>query len=416
MSVTQTESRPGQHEDFVVEADRLMTRIRDLFGAVIQSTCGSVAGAHEVADRLAIHRKLGWQVWKVAYGDEPFLAARYMPSRKGIETWLTAAERLDVPAELVAGVREVSEAFERLTRTHATDREMLEMMFDSCGSHQDEQTDIRWRKQAFAGNSYIHGVHAKALVSAAFMHPSDGPDDGYFDLARLHGLVQLVRTRPEVRWPIAQTVLQIRDESQTFRRTHLDRDVDVGESTVPLLPQFCSDPLPQVTRQAGQAGLVEDVLEPGPVGQRGALTVMTGEIWRRAGRRYRVTTNGKALFGIGVRTPIELLQMDQYVHRALFGDVERRLKVFSELISPVARDEHDRVVVPEQVQALGRGLRRIHASEITRYSDMVRYVFERTGWNPDDFDVFRVRMQYAPIAVSVMMENDLPDPPGEGDT
>ncbi|MFG0252873.1 MAG: hypothetical protein ACF8NJ_08375, partial [Phycisphaerales bacterium JB038] len=326
---------------FIAEAEALLTEIRDLFSSLIQETCGSVSGAHEVADRLGIHRKLGWQIWRVAYGVEPFLSARYMPSKRGIETWLTAAAAHDAAEEALARVRHAAERFERLIADHAGDREMLEMLFDSCSAHVDEETDSRWRRQAFIGNSYVLGVHAKALVSAAFLHPSR-ERKGFIDMARLHGLVDFVRTRPQVRWPLAQTIVQGGEQhGDGPRREPLDESISADDRAAPLLPRFCSHPLPEVVRQPGEMGLVDDILEPGPVGQRGAATIMTGELWHHLGSKYRDKPGEKALFGVGVRTPVEVLVVDQFVHRDLFGDVERRLKVFSELISPIARAEHD---------------------------------------------------------------------------
>jgi hypothetical protein len=413
MPPVESPPRATPHDAFIAEAESLLTEIRDLFSSLIQDTCGSVSGAHEVADRLGIHRKLGWQIWRVAYGVEPFLSARYMPSKRGIETWLTAAARQDASEERLRHVREAAERFERLIADHAGDREMLEMLFDSCSSRVDEETDSRWRKQAFIGNSYVLGVHAKALISAAFLHPSEDRE-GFIDMARLHGLVDFVRTRPQVRWPLAQTTVQGGEQhGDGPKRTPLDDSISAGDSTVPLLPRFCSQPLPEVVRQPGEMGLVDDILEPGPVGQRGVATIMTGEMLRGLGSKYREKEGERALFGVGVRTPVEVLVVDQFVHHDVFGDIERRLKVFSELISPIARAEHDRLTVSERVQHLGRGLSRIHTAEAANYSEMVRYVFERTGWNAADFDVFRVRMPYAPLATSVMVENDLLPSPNE---
>lgn len=407
-----TSIAPAVPSLFAADARVVIGMIREIFLGIIEYVCGGSPRAQDITDRFEIHRKLGWQIWHVAYADDSLLAIRFMPSEKGLEVWQRAAKSRGVPAEMLGKLRGVRAMFDDLVRRHAKDRALLELMVEASEAAPDEASEQRWRKQAFAGNSYIWGVRASTLLSAAFLHPSQRRD--FFDLVRIQGLIGMIRTRANVRWPFAQSIVQTgAGPDHMPRREPLCRSESFVQTGVPVLDAFCSQPTPRVQRRLGEAGMLEDELLPGPVGQTGECTLMTAEIIREVGPVHATHPGETAFFGTGVRTPAELLISDHFVHRELFKGVERELCVFSELISPTTRDERDRLPVSERVQSLGRGMGRIRTAELPGYADLVELVMRQSGWNADEFDVFRIRMRYPPIPVSVMVRHSLPAPPGE---
>jgi hypothetical protein len=381
-----------------------------MLAAAIQAVCGGSPRAQDVINDFGVHRKLGWQLWNVAYAAGPFDALRNLPNQKSLDAWRSAALQKGVPQELLEQFNESLRQFESVADRHAQDREMLEMMLEAADPQPNEAADLRWRKLAFNGNVYIWGIRARTLLATVLLHPSEQP--GRWDLARLQGLIGLVRTRPNVRWPFAQSVVPSDQELGPASRAPLVDSPAVRETGVPLMEEFCTghSSIPPVARRRGALGLVEDELLPGPVGAMGASTVITGEIIRAAGPIAPSQPGQHALFGTGVRTPAEVLISDHFVHRDLWPGVRRELRVFSELISQVSQDARDVLTVSERIQPMGRGLARVRTAEVPRYAEMLGRIFERTGWNPDDFDVFRVRMRYPPIPVSVMVRHEMPPP------
>jgi hypothetical protein len=398
-----------QKPQFSAESDAIAGRLRETFSSIISTICGGSPRAQDVTDGFAIHRKLGWQIWNVAYGEDPLAPLRFMPYPRGIDVWTRAAEQRGVPAEMLASLRAAVDEFQRLISTHAEDREMFEIMLEGAATgdgRTDESVDVRYRKQAFTGNSFIWGVRAKSILASMLLAPSQR--DGKFDMVRLHGLFDLIRTRSTVRWPFAQSIVKGKDGTQHKPlRQPLSISPAVKALGVPLLDAFCSQPLPPVERRTSESGMVEDELLPGPVGQTGASTVITGEIWREVAPIKPSRKGEVALFGTGVRTPGEVLVSDHFVHREMFPGVTRELRVFGELISNTTQDERDVLPTPERIVSLGRGLERVRTAEIPRYADMLALAFERAGWNPSDFDVFRIRMRYPPIPISVMVRLEL---------
>lgn len=396
---------------FEADSRATISEVREAFAAAIEAVCGGKPRAQDVATAFGLHRKLGWQVWNVAYADDSLLAIRLMPSDHGMDVWIAAARRAALPSDVLERLERAPAVFRELLAKHANDRETLELLTQSQDTISDEATEQRWRKQAFNGNSFVFGVRAKALLSAAFLHPSARPH--YFDMVRVQGLIGFMRTRPNVRWPFAQSIVQsgADDHQRLPHREALMPSPDVPGGAVPLMREFCSQPPPAVQRRIGDSGLLEDEVLPGPVGQTGECTVVTGELIREVAPTYRTHDDEVAMFATGVRTPGELLICDHFVHRDLFPGVSRELRVYSELASTISRDERDRLPASEKLLHLGRGLGRVRTAELPRYGDILNYVFQRTGWRADEFDVFRIRMGYPPIPVSVMVRHDMPAPP-----
>lgn len=400
-------ARNAPQDRFPTGIQAVLERVRGVLGSIVESVCGGSARAQDVTDGFGIHRKLGWQIWNVIHADDPLAAVKFMPNARGIQLFRKSAAQRNVPEDLLVPLDDVIPQFEQIIQTHAEDREMLEMLIEARDERPDEAAEIRWRKQSFTGNSFVWGVRAKTLLATVLLHPSGR--NGYFDMVRIQGLLELVRTRSNVRWPFAQSITKSDDGTlHAPQRIPLSDSKLVRDIGVPLLEQFCSQPLPPVQRRPNEFGAVEDELLPGPVGQTGASTIITGEILREVAPLEPTSDGEMALWGTGIRTPGELLITDHFVHRDLFPGVTRELCVFGELISPMTQDNRDLLPVSESLQELGRGIDRVRTAEVPRYADILKFVFERTGWKADDFEVYRVRMRYPPIPISVMVRHELP--------
>ncbi|MBX3363253.1 MAG: hypothetical protein KF866_00685 [Phycisphaeraceae bacterium] len=396
---------PGTLQDDLAQR---LPLIQDAFAAVLETYCEPGAGITAICENLGIHRKLAWQVRGVAFGSDPFKTIRMMPSRAGIQT---LAEALAIRAggdALAARVRHAAATFEAIVNEHAEDRASLEMLAEA--SEGDDQSEVRWREQAFRGNSFIFGVQARVLVTVLALHPSSRRN-GWFDLMQVRGLVGLTRVRPDIRWLVGQSVIM--DDHAVARqpvREALDPAATAVMNGVPVLSEFSSTPAPRLARTPAPGGMMHDELLPAPVGQAGQQTIYMGEVIRDLGQAFATADDRVAHFGCAVRTPAQLLVYDHLVHRELFRGVERELCVFGELHSPATFDDSDLLSTRERLVRLGPGLSRARCAELPGHHDMLRTLLARLGWNADDFEHFRVRMPYPPLPSSVMIRHDLPEP------
>lgn len=387
----------------------VVSTVRRRLGAIVESVCGGHPRAQDITDRFGVYRKLGWQIWNVVYANDPVAAIKHLPNPRTLKVWNEAARKKGISEGMLAKLDESIALFNKSVEAHAPDRELLDMLVESRPESRDEATDARWRKQAFAGNAYTWGVRAKCMFAAAAIFPSRDRED-YFDIIRTQALYGLIRTRAGVRWPFAQLLIRNQNgQPFSFERQPLSLTKVVKETGVPLLEEFCSKPLPEVVRKPGaMPNMVEDELQPGAIGLSGAADLVTGEHLRAVAPAWADKPGETAMFGTGVRTPCELLVSDQLVHRDLYPNVTRELCVFGELMTQLSRDERDRLPMLEKVQHLGLASEVAGTADVPRYRELIDLMIRKSGHSPNDFEVYRVRMRYPPLPVSVIVRHEMP--------
>jgi hypothetical protein len=100
-----------------------------------------------------------------------------------------------------------------------------------------------------------------------------------------------------------------------------------------------------------------------------------------------------------------------YVHESLGWSQEAELRVYTDHrgVDPALPGrECDLVTTQEEVIYLGQGLSVVDSEDVDRYTDMMRESFERLQWNPDEFHVYRFRMEYPLMPSSVIVQFELP--------
>lgn len=396
---------------FQAETVEALSRVRGLFSRLVEYKCPTDRSVSHIASTFGIHRKLAWQVGKVAYSADPFLAARHVPSPKSLGVWLNAASRAGCPQDLVQDAAGAAQRFHSLAAEHTRSEQEFEMMLESC-AQADEAAHARWRQQSFLGNSFVWGAHCKLLLSVMVFQPSEDRAN-YFHLAQVRGLIGFRQTRPNIRWLINEAVVaddQARVNT-TVQRVPLDPAEAREHLGVPVLPRFCSSPMPEFSRRVTPGGMVHDEFVSGPVGHAGERTLVTGEVIRNLGPSHATEQDKVGHFGAGVRIPTERLHMDLFVHRSLFPGVQRDLCMFSDLNSDVAFEDADALPIPERIQPLGRGVALAQTPDIPSYPELASTVFAHLGAEPAEYDLFRVRIPFPPMPVTVMVRHPLPPPP-----
>lgn len=413
MASSKTHEKPPRA--FEEDALRALQNIREAFAALLESLPQRVGRAHEVAKVLGIHRKLGWQIAKLVYESDPLAAAQHVPGAASIRRFLDAVAKQKVNAELIDSARAAVESFERLVEVHAGDRESLNLMLTGWGGEAARKADLVQRRAAFSAGSYIWGVQAQTSLSTVFLSPSTTRED-FFDLAHIMGFVALRRMRSQVCWPIRYSKHIADDNSELEQplREPLD-DTSAAAGEPPLLRRFCSQPVPKTRRRVFADGSVVDEITPGPIGNTGAIDCFVGEFCRAVMYKYRTEQSWTWALGRVVRAPCEALILDQFIHEDLFGRIQPQLRMYRDLTgappaSGTSRQE-DQMPIFETVRHLGKGLSGIRTPDVHRYVEMATYVFERFGWDPDRFHVYRARVEYPPMPTMVCMEHPLPERP-----
>jgi hypothetical protein len=416
-----TEIATSSQESTVFEehAGRVIARLRksvgDLVGAI--PSLEPIPRPVDLGHCLGIDSKLAWKISNFLSIGDPFAAAQYVPGTAGFRIFLRAAGRKDLGKSLVASARAAFDGFVDLVDTHAGSRKAFDMMLAGHVQANRSRMDLEHRRMMFLGGSYVWGVQARVAVRIDILTPSTDPMK--FDLTLVRGFVDLRRLRPNVPWRVWRgfSVDDTGVAHTSVESEPLDpaEDGEISSSSVPLVRDFCSRPLPRFRAVEGIGGIVEYELIEGEVGNTGILTCITGETLRRVEPRYRMERYHDLCLLFRIRTPSELAIGDILVHRGLFGDgFDPRLRVYSDLFTDVIAPKYrssDLIPTEERVERLGPATDPPARSEIPRHGELVRRALARGGWKAADFDLYRVQMRYPPFPSTLMVTDELPMPP-----
>jgi hypothetical protein len=174
--------------------------------------------------------------------------------------------------------------------------------------------------------------------------------------------------------------------------------------------------MPEFSAVRGIQGFTYGELTSSGVGNTGAITCMTGWTMPRAVPRYRCPNNEKIDCYSPVRTPCEWLLMDLLVRNDLVDRPRFRTAVFSghefELPNPNASQRLDHLFPAQELGVhIGCGPTVTYSPHVPRIVDMVRFVFDRLGWEGSRFDVYRCCLSYPVMPSMLRVRSDMPERP-----
>lgn len=386
--------------------------VRAAFTELLLSAGADPSKPRDIARHFGLNKNLTWMVSKIVNATNVYTIAQHIPGPARIRSLLAAMRAGGASPSAIDKLRTALGEFDRLVEAHTGDRATLELMVSDM-SPRDTQAEqlMHYRKLAFKGNSGTLGVQARVQMAGAIVAPNAG-DPTTADLVQLGGLFDFRRLRSSARWLLFRRMRW--EDDGTPSSEPLEETLASQADGSPLIPEFCSKPLPElvVVRQRTET---QYELPPGPVGNTAALTCVYGSVLRATGPLYRDPHNQFMELGCSLVTPVETLVFDLFVHASMPWALHPELGVFSRIssssdFSSPAR-ERNRVVITEQVADLGRGLAALVTPAMPRHVPLVRTVFERVGWNPDDFHALRVVMSYPPIPSTMLLISPLPERP-----
>lgn len=384
--------------------------LRGTFSELIVSAGADPRDPQSIGKRLGLNKNLAWKLSKIVQADDPFVALEAMPGGPGVRIFFEGVERAGVAEPLIATARDAVREYEELIRVHSGDRATLEMMGSELSEEGREQRDEQHRKLLYQGASYVWGAQAKTILKIGIVGP--GREPGLLDIATMSGLIDFKRLRPNVSWVMAARHMNNDDGTRmaSVRFEAVDPAYG-GEDRPPLVAEFCSRPLPELRSFTDRTQTCFELVE-GPVGNTGALTCVVGTIQRNIPAR-RTPENEWGEHTAKVDTPAELLIVDMYFHKDFAFAIPPEVGLFSELgdsiTSPSQLRDRRRLPLNERLQDLGEDPLPLATPEVARYGQMVRTMFERTGWSPKDFHAFRMRVPFPAYPTALVFRYRLPE-------
>lgn len=372
----------------------------------------------EIAAALGIDLKLAWKVARIAQSGDPFGAVRHLPGSAGWRIAMEAAERAGAAAAVVA---EATAAFERATASGAAwagDRRAFEMMAAGLAAGSDMRIDVEHRRQLYLGGSYVWGVRARLAIRIDILGPAR-TSKRMLDCVTVRGFLGVERMRSDAAWRIeAPFVLDDRGSKRVAAPAEplvpTPRGDDAGPAAGPhLLRDFCSGGLPEL-RPMAEAGAPRSLeLADSEVGTEGRFDIVHGTVLRNVQSLRRSSRHHGIFQMFQQRTPAERAVFDLAVHRsAIPEDALPEGILYSDVHARTPTSHHrakDRIPAGTAVAALGAGLRKARLPDMPRHAELLKLGFERAGWNPAEFLLFRVDVSYPPVPSTLALELPLHD-------
>ncbi len=383
---------------FGSETSKAVHELRRLLDAVINLLPGPISRASELQHALEVDKALAWRVFNAVECPDAFTAARYLPRSAGIRSFLMAARKKGVDPAALEQVSVAVEALDRVVKSHAGDRKRFDMLLASHSVEGKREADLAHRRTAFEGNTYIWGASSDVQLRSAFLAPS--AKDGFADMANLRGLLGLEFLRPAMSWPVGITWPR-QDDMRTSREASIEPLFDMGDASEEVASLFFSDPSLRVESRNSDEGGLQYMVSTGEVGATGAISCVTGDVVRPVGALTAEEGSREGGAMATISCPVRLLILDVLVHRSLFPGVTPEVVVRSNI--GLGEGQQHPLPVSETPTFMGPADGIIRTAEVPRYDEMRGYVFERVGWDPAEFDVYRLRVEYPILSTALAL-------------
>lgn len=409
------EEEQSASRDFEAEATAVLERLRTSLAGLVADLPGHVSKPAELQRALQIDINLSCKAFKVIGAADPLAAGPHVPGGGAMRTFLSAARKAGVRKEAIGSLATAMADFDRLVASHAGERAAFDSMICSLGRTGGvTQITMHHRRAVFRGLRHILGVQARVHLKTLLIQPAKDPC--LLDLVRIGGLLGLRRLRLDA--PLLVSRVAITDDHGRVReveRQSLDSEPDQALGTG-LLREFCTQPPPQCRTGQTEPGVAYTEILSNGVGKKAAVTYIEGYAARAAVPRYRQEANLVCSNSARIRIPCEALVLDLLVRADTFGPLTPRAftiaEHWGEVRAPSMSEPWHHLEPAESVTYLGRGPSVLQTPYVPRYAEMGHYIFDRLGWNGNDFDVYRCRLEYPVTPSVVVIEFPLPQAPG----
>jgi hypothetical protein len=389
---------PGQNTNvgrpFETDAGAVLRELRPAMAGVIEALRPPIMRASHLRKLLNLSQQVSWGLFNAATARDARALASLLPGRRAMERFFEAAALNGVPKAPIDRARAAFTRFEQSVERHAGNRGEFESMVADLGETQDSAgSDLKHKRAAFRANSILWGRQAHAFSIATILHPGATP--GRLDEVFIKGIVGLRRTRRTT--PIHTTEVVWRTpapgDPPPAPRVPIDPR-EVGPEAIGLLHDFCSTPTPQFRLRQGRPGFHVHELVNDCLGRAGEVTYFTGDSYRDD--TAAPGTEGSYLgFSKIIDIPIQAYVGDILIHKSVWSTKPPEVDVSAfRLDGTLDYGEQDRLPMTERSEYLGDGVDAARTPLLPRYAEMLTYCIERMGWKPDDFRVFRCRVDY----------------------
>ncbi len=398
---------------FQEDVTRTILELRKAIGIVISKLPERIDSPHDVYQVLGLDKKLGWRIYKIIHEDDLFFAAQFVPGKHSFGRFIRSCKAKGVEKCFLTSTLAAVENFYEIIDIHSGDRQSMDMMLMASSRDGKEQAYNTLRKQAYYAQSHLLGLQAETQLDAWFFGPSASP--GMLDVAEVKGLFDIRRNRPGVKWVIdTPCFFTGKEHDEQFFTDSIDPGITCNlMEKVPFLERYCSDPLPLLkTVTSHSCGPVYE-LEDGPVGNTNLIDTVTGTVSR--GIFPIQPEEGEEHHEVSARiyTPVQNLVLDLFFHETMVEtmagnpSVKMLFDYYSHGGALAYRSDRDHIPMNIKPMMIGAGTSCAYTPLIPKYSEMLADVFQCLRWDPDEFLVYRTRVEFPVVPSSLYYTDEM---------
>ncbi len=410
-------------EELHQQAAESIERVRRAVAHTLASIGASEQRPQAVARQLNLDKSLAWKLCRFVSEVSPSIALSRMPGRPGMKIFCERLVSAGAPADAVDALSVACDDFEAFTARHAGARSSLIVMLAGADASAASDIETDNRKLSFQGNSAIWGVRARVQIVLQFLVPAAGKP-GFGDLGVVCGLIDVHRLRSDVAWPICR--LGFVDDNwkpfdpaagvpagQPSAGAPHPIDPSVGFGVAPILPEFCSQPLPPLRTIPLPTGVARVELAEGAVGMTAAATCLVGWMHRGVAEFRNKLGNECGEYCATLNTPAQILIHEFFVHKSLTFATDPDLFLYNALPGgptyPTEGREVGQLRFTDRIIPIDPALdSQLLCPDVPRYADLVRTAITQMGYEPSELTGFRRRMEFPPIPAISIFRHDLP--------
>jgi len=266
----------------------------------------------------------------------------------------------------------------------------------------------------YRGNSSLWGVRAKVSFKTVIHSPSKVKKD-WIDTVRLGGLVGLQRYRP-VPWSLYR-MHAYSDDGTPWEVTTQPLDPDITDPMgLPVLREFCTDPLPEILDVDTDFGKRFD-LAPGLIGNVGAVDCIFADQMSPFISLHNDDGNEDLSAMIDLQTPSEILIFDLFLHRDLglteIPEIMHLDRLNSARGYRTTGEELSHLPISSTIKLLSPGTASCATPSYPEYHRLLDYTFKMIDQPPMDFRGYRFMMKYPTIPSAIVLRLKKPTRPGK---
>lgn len=399
---------------FADEAVTVMRQLRTALAGLVQARPGAMLKSRDLQKTLGIDSKLSWQVFKLAGPGDALSLAPHVPSPASMRRLLDAATEYGISKKRVQEIRDAYDKFERLVEIHAGDRtsfySMARGLYEADANDDADKTEVQHRKARFMADRHYAGAEVQTLLASFILHPGAEPDR--YDYVPLRCRLGQRRLRPDADVVVDRFfITDYQGSVPTFNYDPLDPGA-VREHGAMLVRPFCSDPIPKLRMTTEPNGFTYARLDGDAVGRPSSADLVFGQVHRNAPILDEIDGRRRWHTNLQITIPANVIIVDKVIHRPSMPKWNCKLAVHwqgpREPFDPTTgmRDLHE-LPFSERVTKLTAGAAGAYLRESPRYLELLTTVTDRQGWRLEDFDVYRVRIEYPLLYTALLLTFEL---------